>query len=55
MSIVLAPGGRVGAIVGNPDPDGWEPFDPRRPAEIPRIAGVDYEPYVAALAASTGG
>jgi hypothetical protein len=55
ISIVLAPAGQVRAIVGNPDPEGWQPFNPRRPEELPRIPGVDYGPYLAALAASAGG
>jgi len=49
LSIALAPGGQVATIVGNPDPVGWQAFDPTNPAELPHIAGVDYSRYVKAL------
>src|SRR5262249_37511887 len=54
ISIVLAPAGQVRAIVGNPDPEGWQPFNPRRPEELPRLPGVDYGLSLAALAKSAG-
>jgi hypothetical protein len=51
MSIVLAGNGPVRAIVGPPW-DGWQPFDPTRVEELPRLArfGVSYGPYARALA-----
>ena len=49
LSIVLAPGGHVAAIVGAPP--GWQPFDPRRPDDLPPLPGIDYSRYREALAA----
>lgn len=53
MSLVLAPGGRVAAIVGNPPghEGRWQPFDPRIPERIPRSRFWELEPYLRALAA----
>jgi len=50
LSIALAPGGQVATIIGNPPPIGWQSFDPTRPTELPRAAGIDYSDYVKALA-----
>ena len=52
LSIALAPQGRVASIIGNPEPIGWQAFDPRRPASLPRIEGVDYTAYLSALDAT---
>lgn len=49
MSIVLAPQGRVAAIVAAPEGIAWQPFDPLRPEQLPRVEGVDYAPYLAAI------
>jgi len=51
LSIVLAPGGRVGAIVAAPKSYlGWQPFDPARPNALPPVPGIDYSLYLDALA-----
>jgi hypothetical protein len=50
LSIVLAPGGKVAAIVTAPKPIGWQPFDPAHPDELPRVPGIDYTRYREALA-----
>jgi hypothetical protein len=49
MSIILAPGGRVGAILFSRERS-ITPFDPRDPAALPRARFWRYEPYLAALA-----
>lgn len=51
MSIVLAPGGMVKAVIGNPAGTDWQPFDPLDPAELPDLSryGVTYAPYLASL------
>jgi hypothetical protein len=49
LSIMLAPGGHVAAIVAARP--GWQPFDPSRPDDLPRLPGIDYTRYRAALAA----
>jgi hypothetical protein len=53
MSLVLAPGGKVTAIIANPPQNAgrWQPFDPRVPEQIPRSRFWDLEPYLRALAA----
>ena len=52
MSIVLAPQGRVQAIIGNQDPR-WSshPFDPREAKELPDLSryGVSYTEYLAQI------
>ena len=50
LSIVLAPGGRVAAIIGNPLPIGWQSFEPIRASELPPATGVEYSQYIKALA-----
>jgi hypothetical protein len=52
FSIAIAPHGRVATIIGNPLPKGWDPFDPTRPAALPRFPGIDYSDYVRALPAT---
>jgi len=49
LSIMLAPGGQVAAIVAAPP--GWQPFDPSQPAALPPVPGIDYSRYRQALAA----
>ena len=52
LSILVAPGGVVRAIIANPLAErGWQPFDPRNPDSLPRLQhyGVDYGAYLAAL------
>ena len=48
VSVALAPGGRVVAIVGNAGGGPSGDLDPTRPGGLPSIAGVDYGPFVAA-------
>jgi hypothetical protein len=48
MSIVLAPGGHVRAIISNPR-GAWQPFDPANPASLPSVPGIDYQDYIAHL------
>jgi hypothetical protein len=50
LSIVLAPHGDVAAIVTVLQPTGWQPFDPALPADLPKVPGIDYTRYLAALA-----
>lgn len=50
LSIVLAPGGKVSAIVTAPKPIGWQPFDPAQPEALPKVPGIDYTRYLDALA-----
>jgi hypothetical protein len=49
FSIAIAPHGRVATIIGNPLPKGSDPFDPTRPAALPKFPGIDYSDYVKAL------
>lgn len=51
MSIVLAPEGRVRALIDNPSRKYWQPFEAANPAELPKFSryGVRYDEYVAAL------
>jgi hypothetical protein len=49
LSVVLAPGGRVSAIIANPGGRSAGTVDPTRATGLPPIAGVDYSSYVAAL------
>jgi hypothetical protein len=51
LSIVLAPGGQVTAIVSAPRTVGWQPFDPAQPDTLPPVPGIDYSRYREALAA----
>ena len=50
MSIVLAPRGKVTAIVDNPVPVSWQPFDPADPNDLPAGPSIDTSAYRAALA-----
>jgi hypothetical protein len=50
LSIVLAPGGKVAAIISAPKPVVWQPFDPSRADALPQVPGVDYTRYREALA-----
>jgi hypothetical protein len=49
MSIVLAPGGNVGAIVAARRAAGWYPFDARVPEQLPRSRFWTYDAYLAAF------
>jgi hypothetical protein len=49
LSIALAPGGHVAAIVSNAEGRSAGSIDPTRAAGLPPIAGVEYGEYVAAL------
>jgi hypothetical protein len=53
LSILLAPRGRVRAIIGTADDLYWQPFDPRKPDELPRAAQFDYAIYLRALPGGT--
>lgn len=55
MSIALARGGRVKAILGQTAPRGWRPFDPRDPATLPVSRFWDLSGYRAALAQEAPG
>jgi hypothetical protein len=52
MSILMSPHGNVQAMIENPSPADWQPFDPRRPDLLPSLShyGIHYERYSAALA-----
>ncbi len=52
MSIILAPSGRVSAIIGGPRGI-WQPFDPTDPKALPDLHryGVDYSRYLDSLGA----
>lgn len=49
MSIVLAPGGNVRAIVGPWMTQGWQAFDARKPEELPRHRTWRFDAYLEAL------
>lgn len=57
LSILLAPGGTVRAIIDYPA-DAWRPIEPANVASLPRLRGITYAPYERALhgpdAAATG-
>lgn len=48
LSIEFAENGRVSAIIDYPA-GSFHPIDPTRPAELAKLRGVDYHPYVLAL------
>ena len=48
-SNLLAPAPQVATLVAVSSPDRWQPFDPTDPAALPRIPGIDYTAYLAAL------
>jgi hypothetical protein len=48
MSIVLAPGGKVAAIVAARRAARWYPFDARKPEDLPRSRYWNYDAYLAA-------
>ncbi|MCW5773821.1 MAG: hypothetical protein KIT16_19420 [Rhodospirillaceae bacterium] len=50
LSIILAPHGEVKTIIDKPKPGGWQPFDPRNPAQLPRSKYWRYDEYLRALA-----
>lgn len=50
MSIVLAPRGDVRTVLGPWHTQGWQAFDPRKPAELPRGRAWRYDAYLDALA-----
>ncbi|HXP77901.1 MAG TPA: hypothetical protein VN823_27445 [Stellaceae bacterium] len=50
LSIVLSPDGKVAALVDNPVPVRWQPFDPADPDELPAGPLIDTGLYRAALA-----
>jgi len=49
LSIILAPGGKVGAIIDYPA-DAWRSIEPHQVDALPKIRGVDYASYRRALA-----
>jgi hypothetical protein len=51
MSVLLAPPGGVRAIIGNPIPQPWQPFDPLVPDTYPDLSRyhIDFRAYRAAL------
>jgi hypothetical protein len=51
MSIMMSPGGRVQAMIQNPDPESWQPFRPEHPEKLPdlRRYGITYDAYALAL------
>jgi hypothetical protein len=53
LSIMLAPGGKVRAIILPRTRPAWQPFDPLNPQELPDLQryGVDYGEYARALEA----
>jgi hypothetical protein len=55
MSVLLAPGGDVRALVANERDQSWEPFDPADPEELPDLSrfGIRFDAYRAALAATS--
>src|SRR6185295_15353915 len=56
MSIILAPHGRVQAMIRNPDPEKWQPFRPEHPEKLPDFSryGITFEAYAAALKTQPG-
>lgn len=55
LSIILSPRGEIGTIVGRSWPQGWEPFDPRKPEALPRSKYWRYDAYLNALAGQRDG
>ncbi len=53
MSVLLAPGGNVKAIIENQKPDRWQPFNPTDPEHFKDLSayGIHYGEYRAALLA----
>jgi hypothetical protein len=51
MSVLLAPHGRVQAMIRNPDPEKWQPFRPEHPEKLPDLSryGITFDAYAAAL------
>ena len=49
MSIVLAPGGKVAAIIAARRAAGWYPFDATKPEQLPHSRFWNYDEYLAAL------
>ena len=54
LSIVLSPHGKVDAIIDNPTPVGWQPFDPANPEDLPRTPLFDTSGYRAAITNARG-
>jgi hypothetical protein len=50
LSLVLAPAGKVSAIIARERPVPWKTWDPREPDQVPRSRFFDISPYRAALA-----
>ncbi len=45
MCIIFAPGGIVNAMIDLPKDLTFRPLDPERLDRLPKLAGIDYEPY----------
>jgi hypothetical protein len=52
FSLLLAPRGRIATMIGRVDEQGWQPFDPKRPEQLPQAPQFDYAPYLRALDAT---
>jgi len=46
LSLLLAPGGRVRAIVEPSPKERWVPYDPSNPSSLPQVPGLDYSGFV---------
>ncbi|MCW5773822.1 MAG: hypothetical protein KIT16_19425 [Rhodospirillaceae bacterium] len=54
LSVMLAPQGRVSALVARSRPPGWRMWDYRDPAQLPRSRYLDLSAYRAALSETEG-
>lgn len=50
MSIVFAKNGVVRSMIDEPVGRTFRPVDPEKPDELPKLRGIDYQPYIEALA-----
>ena len=47
--IAISNGAPVRSLIAAPLDSPWQPFDPLKPEQLPKIRGVDYTPYLQAL------
>jgi hypothetical protein len=51
MSFIYAHSGVVHSMIDPPSEMTFRPVDPRKPETMPQLRGVDFTPYLSALAA----
>lgn len=55
VSVVWSKNGVVKSMIDYPAGSTWRPLDPQKPAELPKLPGVDFRPYLEAFAAQRAG